>query len=137
MAYIQKKIAAVFIFEKEGKFLFQKRTHTGHQDGWYMFPGGHIDTGETITDGAIREIKEELNIDVNPDDLEFKLVENAENHIVFFFKVSHHTGTIHNNEPEKHAELDFLPLSHPEIHPTVTREVNAIQNGITFIEVTE
>ncbi len=102
-----------------------------------MFPGGHIDMGETIIEGAIRELKEELDIDVNPDDLVFKLVENAGSHVVFFFKVINYTGTIHNNEPEKHADLAFLPINHTGIHPTVAREVEAIRNGVTFIEVTD
>ncbi len=32
--------------------------------GAYEFPGGHIEPGENLTDGLIRELKEELNLSI-------------------------------------------------------------------------
>lgn len=36
-------------------------------EGWWGFPKGHVEIGETEVETAIREVKEETNIDVVPD----------------------------------------------------------------------
>lgn len=36
-----------------------KRCNTGHDDGYYELPGGHLEQGENIFNAMIREIKEE------------------------------------------------------------------------------
>lgn len=38
-------------------------------DGYIGFPGGHVDEGESLTEAAVRELKEEINLDVHEDDL--------------------------------------------------------------------
>tara|TARA_Y100000034_G_scaffold75964_1_gene91232 strand:- start:91 stop:483 length:393 start_codon:yes stop_codon:yes gene_type:complete len=58
---------AVVVLEKEGKFLLQLRDDTEkihHPNKWGLF-GGHIENGETPIDAAIREIKEELEINLD------------------------------------------------------------------------
>jgi 8-oxo-dGTP pyrophosphatase MutT (NUDIX family) len=52
---------------KEGKLLL---AFSGNKNAWYL-PGGKIDSGETSLQAIQREIKEELNIQMNPDLLEF------------------------------------------------------------------
>lgn len=53
------------IIEKSGKVLIQKRNHEPYYDHWCC-PGGHIDIGETPKQAIIREVKEEVGLDVNP-----------------------------------------------------------------------
>ena len=38
---------------------------------WDFSAGGHINLGETLIQGAIRETKEEIGVDITPEDLEF------------------------------------------------------------------
>ena len=45
MAYEVKKVSVVCVIEKDGKYLFLKRSKTGKGDGFYMLPGGHVDAG--------------------------------------------------------------------------------------------
>lgn len=132
MPYEFKKVSAVCVIEDNGKFLFVKRAHTGMADGFYMLPGGHVDQGEAVLHATVRELKEELGIDVKEDDLEFKLVEPIHTHITFFFKVKKYTGTPKNMEPEKHDEVVFLSLDHPLIHPFSKKELALIDQGISF-----
>ena len=48
---------AVFIF-KDGKFLMGRRKGAHGEDTWSV-PGGHLEFGEMIEDGARREVEEE------------------------------------------------------------------------------
>ncbi len=133
--YCNKKVAVIFIIKKGSDYLFQKRTHTGAKDGWYMMPGGHVDEGESVVHAAVRELKEELDIDVLPEDLKFRLVKPEKMHISFFFEVKKYQGEIKNNEPEKHGDLRFLPASNSELYPSIAREIEAIENQDGFLEM--
>ena len=55
------------IFQTEG-FLPYKATFPNL---WAISVAGHVDSGETSLDTAIRELKEEVNLDVDPNELEF------------------------------------------------------------------
>ncbi len=134
MTYAVKKVAVIFVLQQKDKYLFIKRAHTGACDGFYMLPGGHVDAGENILTAAVRELKEELDIDVKGKDLTLKLVESTQTHIHFFFAVGQYSGTLKNNEPEKHDNIAFLDLSNSEILPQVCKEVKAIENRENFLE---
>lgn len=59
-----KVVAA--IIQKENKILATKRGHGEFINMW-EFPGGKIESGETKEQALVREIKEELNIEINVD----------------------------------------------------------------------
>ncbi len=57
-------IVGVSVMIKRGTLcLFMKRKGK-HGDGQWSFPGGKLDFGETIEECAIREVKEEIGIDI-------------------------------------------------------------------------
>ncbi len=58
--------AAVIIVNSQGEILLQSRAD---RNKWGI-PGGCQELGETFEEVAIREVKEETNLDVNPEDLE-------------------------------------------------------------------
>lgn len=43
--------------------------YSNNKNAWYL-PGGKVDKGETSKEALIREIREELNIDLQPDKIE-------------------------------------------------------------------
>lgn len=51
------------IIRKDGKFFATQRGYGEFKDGW-EFPGGKIEPGESFEDALIREIKEELDTDI-------------------------------------------------------------------------
>ena len=62
-------VVVVFIENDKGEFLMQ---HTSVEKGSeYSSTGGHVDVGETPLTSIIREIKEELGIDVDSGELEY------------------------------------------------------------------
>ena len=57
-------VAAAII--KDGKLLLTQRGYGEFKDKW-EFPGGKIEQNETQEEAIKREIKEELNISINPE----------------------------------------------------------------------
>jgi 8-oxo-dGTP pyrophosphatase MutT (NUDIX family) len=58
--------AVVAIITLERKFLVIKRSATVRSPNQFCFPGGMIEVGETPQTALVREMSEELNIDVTP-----------------------------------------------------------------------
>ena len=77
-----RKILVVlsFIKNSDDKFLIQKRSL--EKGGKYAFTGGHPKAGETSIQGMITEIKEEIGLDVFPEEL--KLFYSDSDDEVFF-----------------------------------------------------
>ena len=70
--------AGAMIFNKEGKVLLCKRSqHAKNERGCWEVPGGAVEFGETLQHAIKREMKEELDIDI-------ELIEQlpAANHII-------------------------------------------------------
>lgn len=62
---MKKKIQVVAAaIEKDGKFLCAQRPAGKSLAGLWEFPGGKIEKDETAKNALLREIKEELNIDI-------------------------------------------------------------------------
>ena len=60
-------VVLVYIQNSEGKFLLQKRSKL--KDGKYATTGGHVKSGENSVEGILSEVREELGLELNPDDL--------------------------------------------------------------------
>ncbi len=63
-----KIVAVALIQNKKGEYLFiqQKAKDWGKlTNAWYP-PAGHIRNNETAEEGLVRELKEELNLDIKP-----------------------------------------------------------------------
>ena len=60
-------VVMVCIQNRDGKFLMQKRA--AEKGGDWGVTGGHPKSGETPLQGMITEIKEEIGVDVNPEEL--------------------------------------------------------------------
>ena len=57
-------VVAGIIKNEEGKILITQRNFKKAQGGLWEFPGGKIEPNETKEDAIVREIKEELDIDI-------------------------------------------------------------------------
>jgi 8-oxo-dGTP pyrophosphatase MutT (NUDIX family) len=60
-------VAIIYIENDDNKFLIQKTSK--EKGGQYSSTGGHIDHGEDAYTTIIREVKEELGIDISKDDV--------------------------------------------------------------------
>ena len=58
----------VFIYDNDLNFILIKRMNDPFKDCWAL-PGGFVEYGESVEDAAIREAKEETNIDVELEEM--------------------------------------------------------------------
>ena len=54
------------IIHHEGKILATQRGYGDFKDGW-EFPGGKMEPGETAEEAIVREIQEELKVQIKPE----------------------------------------------------------------------
>jgi len=54
------------VIEREGRILITRRPEGTHLAGFWEFPGGKPEPGETERDALIREVREELGVALSP-----------------------------------------------------------------------
>ncbi len=125
----------IIIVNKDGNILIGKRKGSHAQK--YSIPGGHLDLGETFEQGAIREIKEETDLDI----LEPKVIaitnnletfkEEGKHYISIILLVTKYSGELKNMEPEKCEGWNWVnpkELPHPHFDAS-TLGVKCYLNG--------
>lgn len=65
-------VAAAVIIEGD-KVLLASRPENKPPAGW-EFPGGKLEPGESVADAAVRELREELDIEVIPGKIVYELI---------------------------------------------------------------
>ena len=62
-------VVAALLFDEQGRILACKRPSQDAWAGWWEFPGGKVDEGESASQAMTRELEEEIGISVNPSHL--------------------------------------------------------------------
>ncbi len=61
------RVVAAALFDDSGRVLIAQRPEGKHMAGWWEFPGGKVASGESDGEALIRELREELGVEVRPD----------------------------------------------------------------------
>lgn len=126
----------VVLVDDKNRVLLHRRLNTGYMDGYYDFPSGHLEAGETLQDGAARELKEETGLNIAADKLSLLHInqnssEPENNYINFMFLCRQWQGIPCIGEPKKCDHLDFFELDKlPKITPQVQRTLEALKADI-------
>jgi len=104
----------MIIENKKWEILFMKRVNTWFRDGAYQVPAGHLEWEETMIDCVIREVKEELDIDIVKKDCEVAHISHrvAKDRVYFDFyvKIKKYSWELKINESHKCIELKFINI---------------------------
>ncbi len=128
--------ATTLVFNNKNELLLNLRSDT---NTWGI-PGGSKELNESLEECAIRELKEETNINVN--DLELITVLSGKEYyfkypnedeldcVIALYKVSNYEGELNINDKES-KELEFFSLDNlPELESRAKAIINKIKNGI-------
>ena len=75
-------VVLIFIQNNDGKFLIQKRSKL--KNGKYATTGGHPKSGENSIQGIITEVKEELSLELAPQDIKLYYSGRSDEEKVFW-----------------------------------------------------
>ncbi len=119
-------LATIVLFKKDGKIAHLLRKNTKWMDNFYGLPGGKVENDERAIEAAVREVKEEVGVDVKPENLKLRLVLHRKSDDSFWvdllFEALTWEGELYNAEPDKHSELQwFSDIQLPENIIPVTR----------------
>lgn len=92
----------------EDKILVQEKTGTKYEGG-LVFPGGHVEEGESLRDSIIREIKEETGLTISkPQPCGYKdwIQEDGTRYIVLLYKTDIFSGEIRSSNEGRVFWLD-------------------------------
>ena len=121
------KIRPAIIIIKKDAILTLKYIYNGNTV--FTLPGGNLEFGEKLTEALIRELKEELGIDVKVGKLKFiaevLTVDSYTQHLAFEGKIS--GGNPQVNPKETTAEaIYWLPLNQlikSNLYPSIASEI--------------
>jgi 8-oxo-dGTP pyrophosphatase MutT (NUDIX family) len=131
--------AAYVIVRRGDEVLLLLRANTGYMDGHWAVPAGHVERGESAVAAAVRELKEEVGLDVDPTELVPVTAmhrtggngDPIDERVDFFFMTSQWSGEPRLLEPEKAEGLDWYPLDKlPQpLVPHEARVLAAVADG--------
>ena len=120
------------IIQKDNKFLIGRRAPNEKSPGFWEFPGGKVEDGESLQSCIKRELKEELSIDADIGELysKYKYDYPHISYELYFFKVLRYKGNIsisvHDRikweKLENFHKYKFLPGDEPVIETLINED---------------
>jgi A/G-specific adenine glycosylase len=120
-----KMIGVAVIWGNEGQILIDRRRQEGLLGGLWEFPGGKIEPGETVEACIIREIREELGIEVEVGD-RLITIDHAYTHFRVTLNVHHCRHLSGDPQPIECDEVRWVNLEDLEQYPFPKANVQII-----------
>ena len=129
-----EKTSRVVIID-DGKLIvfFRRKIKNGKEITYYAIPGGHVEGSETSEEAAVREIKEELNLDIEILGYLGKLVVGDKQDDYYHAKIvggklQFGGEELDRNSYENYYEVRMLPLE--ELDNSDIRALDLIKKAI-------
>lgn len=111
--YIAVGVGAAIINSNK-EILLLKRNTSPNKGAWSI-PGGEVEMFETLKTAVIREIKEEIDVDINPQQalcVSDHIIDKEKVHwVAVSFLCTIIKGEPKNKEKEKHEEMKWFKIS--------------------------
>lgn len=131
-------VAVYAVFRRDDRILLLRRAGSGFHDGELGLPAGHVDEGEDALSAVVREIAEELLVNVELADCTLALTGHSgperpgdDAYVDLFFTVSRWTAEPQLGEPDRSTELVWAPWQDlpGDVVPYVAEAIRAITSG--------
>lgn len=133
MRIVEREIASALIFSKDGKLLQLKNAepvHGVYGECW-VIPGGGVEEGETTEEAVVREVMEEIGIDISTSPKELVWTGNGESTRILkstgeevLVKMHFHNYRVQLDEDSEEVQLAFGD----EHHVHVWADVSELKN---------
>ena len=127
----RKRAGGILIEDNKILLMHRIKEKNGIKDEYYVIPGGKVEDGETIKEAAIREVKEEIGIDVKTIGEEplFTLERETEEH--YYFLVKKIKGEIGTGTGPEFSNPDYVKYGSysPELIPIediISEKINMV-----------
>ncbi|MFD4480401.1 NUDIX domain-containing protein [Streptomyces sp. NPDC058471] len=118
----------VLLYRQDGRVLLLRRAEPEYH-AQLTIVGGHLEEHEWYDEGACREVREEVGVLVEPENLELSctahlLAPSGQRRLALLFTTQSWTGEPRNCEPDRHTALVWADPGEPpaDVHP-FTREL--------------
>lgn len=111
------------------------RSHTSFGNDQYSMPGGKIQENESLRNGLIRELQEEIGITVQPTDMHLSHVMHFQGAtrvcIAIVFTIKKWQGEPFNKEPDKHDHIAWFDINKlpSTLLPRHAKMIRSIEQG--------
>lgn len=129
-------VSAVILINDSGEILLAQRPEGKALAGLWEFPGGKIESDETPEDALVRELEEELNIQIALQDLHvFTFASHSydDMHLLMpLFTCRNWQGEIQPQEGQTIAWVPLDELEQYDMPPADTPLIPLLQNGVSL-----
>lgn len=111
-------VAVGVLIRPDGAFLLTSRPEGKVYAGYWEFPGGKVESGESVADALKRELHEEIGLDIsNPEPWQTQVVDYPHALVkLHFFKVFDWSGDLQMREGQSFA-WETLPVKSSPVLP--------------------
>jgi 8-oxo-dGTP diphosphatase len=88
--------------------LCHRRSDRSSWPNVWDLPGGHIDDGETSAEALVRELEEELGVEIEPPHDPPWMTLHSDHVELLLYLVDRWTGEPHNAAPEEHDDIRWF-----------------------------
>lgn len=125
------KVVTLFLYNNNDQILLQKRSK--EKGGKYGLISGHPKTGETSTQGMVKEVKEEMGIDINDKEIELFHTEKTKHQLYDFFYMKKDLD-ISNSVLQKEEVDDIKWFSMEEVDKLI-QDKEFFENHVEAIDI--
>ena len=125
----ERRFGAIGVAVKDDKFLVIQRAEHIRAGGKYCFPGGTIEEGETPKETVVRELREELGIEVEPVREIWTSLTYWNVHLTFWH-VQLLTGSKMKMDPNEVQWAGWLTIQEMLANPKMLRSNNGILSAL-------
>lgn len=128
------------VYDDSERLLLLKRINTSYCNNMYALPGGHLEKGESVIGGMIRELEEEIGVKFTFNELNLKKIVNRtignNNYLDFIFKTSLNGRRVINKEKDLCGRMIFRTIDKiPKRSVPIIKKI--IENDDYFITMEE
>ena len=127
-------IVMIFIENSKGEYLIQKASK--EKGNIYSSTGGHVDAGEKIDDAIVREVKEEIGVDIDLKEVKYlgHIITGAPIRFLYYLKKD---IDINEFKPDKEEVKYVKYMSENEINNLIEEGLFLESHAICFNKVLE